>query len=69
MQVTYAIQHPGMSMAALVDADDRRMQGGLIAQVSMHIMREFDVALPPSEFRCVRVEDPDEFIDLFEGER
>lgn len=63
--VTYAVQHPQMNMAAMVTANINRKPRGIIAQVSMHILRTFDEMLAIDEF-VIREVDADTLdIDLF----
>lgn len=64
---TYAIQHPDMSEAVLVDASPVRTEKGLIAQVAMYMLRNFDAALDTSEFVIAPVDsDTNTPVDLFD---
>lgn len=64
-EVTYAIQHPQMNMAAIVDTSRARTTRGITAQVMMHVLRTFDELLDIDEF-VVREVDADTIeIDLF----
>lgn len=66
---TYAIQHPDMSEAVIVDAHAARTEKGLIAQVAMYMLRNFDVALDTARFVIVPVDsDTPTPIDLFDAE-
>lgn len=63
--VTYAVQHPQMNMAAIVTASTNRETRGIIAQVAMHILRTFDEMLAIDEFVIREVDAGTIDMDLF----
>ena len=52
----YAIQHPNMSEALLVEASPARSKSGLKAQIALYVAQQFDVMLPAGEFVCQAVD-------------
>lgn len=64
-EVTYAVQHPQMNMAAIVTASINRETRGIVAQVMMHILRTFDELLDIDEFHIREVDADTIDIDMF----
>jgi hypothetical protein len=50
MSITYAVQHPDMSEALIVEANEARTEKGLIAQCFMYMLKHFDVSLDTDEW-------------------
>lgn len=67
---TYAVQHPGMSHALLIDSHAGRTESALKAWACTYILREFDVVLPAHEFVVQEVQlDPTEVeFSLFDSD-
>lgn len=52
--ITYAVQHPAMSHALLIESAVERTDAALAAYAALYILRHFDEMLPHDEFH-VRV--------------
>ena len=50
MVTTYAVQHPNMSHALLIDDEAGRSESQLIAHGAMYVLRHFDEMLDPDEW-------------------
>jgi hypothetical protein len=48
--ITYAVKHPAMSEALLMDSEVERTDRAVAAWASMYVLRNFDVMLPLDEF-------------------
>jgi hypothetical protein len=48
--ITYAVQHPNMSHALLIESQVARTDDALRAWAAMYILRQFDEMLPMDEF-------------------
>jgi len=56
-EITWALQHPDMSEALLVDASPVRTERGLKAQMAMYVLQNFDVMLDVDEWHAKVVPD------------
>jgi len=64
---TYAVQHPAMSHALIIESQVERTRGALAAHASLFVLRNFDEMLELDEFevREVPAETPDTY-SIFE---
>jgi hypothetical protein len=62
-RLTYAVQHPDMSHALLIDTTDRRQPAALRAWAAFWVLRHHDVMLDPDEFSIALVDEdtPDDY--------
>jgi hypothetical protein len=65
MNITYAVQHPDMSEALIVEASEARTEKGLIAQCFMYMLKHFDVSLDHDDWVISAVADDTEPFDFF----
>jgi hypothetical protein len=56
--ITYAVQHPAMNLALIMETSKHHTHSFLRNMAAMHILREFDEMLAPNEF-VVQATDPD----------
>lgn len=69
-RMTYAVQHPQMSHALIIDTEVERTDSALAAWGAMYVLRHFDEMLPHDEFevRVVPATTPDTY-SIFETVR
>jgi hypothetical protein len=65
MTITYAVQHPDMSEALIVEAHRARLRKGLIAQCFMYMLENFGEALSYDEWVITTIDSSVNTIDLF----
>jgi hypothetical protein len=65
MSITYAVQHPDMSEALIVEANEARAEKGIIAQCFMYMLKHFDAALDTDDWVIAAVADDTEPFDFF----
>lgn len=53
--MTYAVQHPDMSHALLIESEVERTESGLKAYGSIYVMQNFDAVLAVDEFEVREV--------------
>ena len=60
---TYAVQHPSMSHALLIDAEPHHTERFLVNMAVLYVMQNLDVLLPREEFvvQAVDADTPDTY--------
>lgn len=63
---TYAVQHPDMSHALIIDAHEAHTVSYIVSMATMYMVQNFDVFLPKEEWALIEVDADREPFSLFE---